>query len=369
MSTVTIPDGVVVGVSEGDPLAGSRSTEYTFDLLNRSGYKIGQLDGVTGGNLDWTSDANVKGAGQITVDAAQNVNWLQVRVRPVLWVNDLPGQNLGVYIPASPSSQWDEAGGTRTVELLDRCSILDQDQVTATYSLAAGANVVTAVTSLITGAGEPASSITATANTATTASPITMAVGTSKLEIANALLAAAGCVPLYCDFNGQFRIELDRAANTRPSVYDFVDGDNSIYLPSHNVDQDYYSVPNRVIATIAGSGTLEGFFGVATNTDPASPYSYTNRGRYITLMLDPIEYTTGSDPQTVVNNAAAAALTKNTPAKNITLQHGPVPGLFLGDVVRFRRTAAGIDGKFSVSTTGINFDPTALASSTLAEVV
>jgi hypothetical protein len=194
--------------------------------------------------------------------------------------------------------------------------------------------------------------------------------GTSKLQIANDMLSAAGCYPLWADLQGQFRVEPYRAPSTRPVVYEFLDDDDSIYLPSHSIEDDIYSVPNKYVAIASGSASTPGVIGIATNTNPASPFSYANRGRWVTQVEQSVEIsvTTGT-LQDAINAYATTALSKATPSMTIPIQHGSVPGLFLDDVVRFRRQGAGIDGHFSVASTSIDFDPSALASTTLVEVV
>jgi hypothetical protein len=375
VTRVVIPDGAVIdprALSGGDPLTGSRQTTYRFDLLDNAGKKFGELDGVQGGTVDWTSDTLVKGGGSITLDARQlqPISWLRTRIRPVMLNHGLPDQPCGVFIPSAPSQEWTASGGTVQVELLDRTSVLDQDVVHQSYSVAKSTNIVTAITDLIASTGERVGSITPV--DAALAADLVWPAGTSKLAIANDMLKSAGCFALRADLYGQFIVEPYRTPGSRPVTYEFLDDSHSVYLPTHGIDDDIYSVPNRVIAIAPGTGDTEGVIGIATNENPDSPFSYQARGRWVTKVETNVEIPEGSTPtavQELVDNAAKLSLSKATPSKTLTIQHGPIPGLELNDVVRFRRTEAGIDGLFTIASTGIDFQTTALASSKLVEVV
>jgi hypothetical protein len=62
-------------------------------------------------------------------------------------------------------------------------------------------------------------------------------------------------------------------------------------------------------------------------------------------------------------------ITLTTPTASIDIEHAFVPGLAFNRAVRFRRVPAGIDARHVVSKTEVSLDPTALAKSTLTEVV
>lgn len=374
MTRVVIPTGAIIDprtAIENDPLTGSRQTSYRFDLLDSAGKKFGELDGVMGGTVDWTANVSVKGAGAIQLAATTaHPNWLITRVRPVMLNDGLPEQPCGVFVPSAPSQEWGGAGGTVTVELLDRTSILGQDAVAQSYSVAKGSNIVTAIKALIESTGESAGAITPVS--ATLSADLVWPAGTTKLQIANDMLKSAACFSLRADLNGQFVVEPYRSPGSRPVAFEFLDGDASIYLPSHSIDSDYYAVPNRVLAIAPGTGDEEGVTGIATNENPNSPFSYQARGRWVTRVDTSVEIPEGADAeeiQALANAAAKRSLAQFTPAKTISIQHGPVPGIEVNEVVRFRRTEAGIDGLFTVSTTSIDFNPAALATTRLVEVV
>jgi hypothetical protein len=291
-------------------------------------------------------------------------NWMHARVRPVLIIDGVPEQRLGVFVPTAPTEHWDEGGGKQDIELLDRTSIISQDYVSSTYTVKKGTNVISAVRKVIASTGEPVGAITTSSETVP--SDMAWGAGTNKLTIVNELLDAAGYFALWADHNGQFRTEPYQSPNTRPIVYELLDNSKSIYIPTLTIDQDYYDIPNRVVMTAQGSGQKEAWTSVATNKNPDSAFSYQRRGRWITDVQLGVEATS----QAALDSKAKARLSALHSARmTIEIQHAPVPGLKVNDVVRFRRKPADVDMRFSVTKTTVNFDPMSLASSTLTATV
>ena len=291
-------------------------------------------------------------------------SWLHARVRPVLIVEGVPEEPLGVFIPSAPVEQWDEGGGRQEIELLDRTSVLGQDYLPSSYTAKAGTNVIAAVRKLIASTGERVGALTASDDTLS--SDMVWGAGTNKLTIINELLAAADFFALWADGNGQFRAEEYRSPKSRPVAYELLDDSNSIYVANLSIDRDLYDIPNRVIMTAQGSGESEGWTAVATNRNPESPFSYERRGRWVTDVQLGIEATSLANLNSKASTRLSAlAATQAT----VQIQHAPVPGLRVNDVVRLRRNPAGVDTLFTVTKTDLNFNPTALAKSTLTEVV
>ena len=136
---------------DDEAISGARVTSFRFDLLGRRFNDdgsvireafVGELRSVVDGSLDWTHNTAIKGGGSIGVlDVGQKIDgnvidWLNVRVRPVAMVaradrpETLEEFPLGVFIPAAPVEDWTDTGRSWKVELLDKCSILDQDVIT-----------------------------------------------------------------------------------------------------------------------------------------------------------------------------------------------------------------------------------------------
>lgn len=345
-------------------LTGNRSTRFYLEILDEEDAPLLRLNGVKDGNLDWLSNAVVKGGGSLTVqDVDQEIDWLTARLRPVMAIEGLPSQPLGIFLPAEAPEIWGN-GRSWSVKLLDKTTILDQDSVAASYSLAAGTVVTTAVVSLITSAGITNYAVTPSADTLLGA--MLWNAGTSKLRIINDLLASINYFSLFANFDGQVIAQPYILPAERPLIYEFIDGGNCIYDPNFVRDRDVWSIPNRVTIVGVGDGTTEALTSTIDNTDASSPYSITNRGRVIGYQETGVE---ASDQDVLDAYARKRLVELTSPTASVGIYHAPVPGLAVNQAVRFRRQPAGIDARHVVSRTSIVLKGKALAASTLRQVV
>lgn len=375
---------VPVDVGLDDVLSGARVTDYRFDLLNTEDVKIGELHTVSpGGSIDWDVTGSIKGSGQITVTdlgEAHDIDWLNVRIRPVVLFSlagggdpSLPTETpLGIFIPAAPVEKWTATGRTWDIDLLDKSSVLDQDIYTEpvtglaqTYTAPKNTNIIDAVRSLIVGGGESAAAIAD--DTPILNAPLTWDVSTTRLKIINDLLDAGNYLSLWVDGEGQFRATPYTPPIDRPPSYEalapFTYGPDSLMAPEWERDRDYFSIPNRYVAQSQGDGDTEAITEQAV-LDPASPFSFESRGRWITVVETGVE---AADALALHSYAVRqlAALTSVTSA--ITLQHAFLPDLLLNTTVRFTNAAAGIDTIYVVTKTSVPFDPVTLCQSQIEE--
>lgn len=366
---ITVPEGPI-GLTfiepMRDPTYGNRIQWFTYHLQDNDGAPKGALIGVTGGSLEWHANAQVRAGGKITVqqESREDHDWTKRRVKIVMHIDGLGDYPLGVFIPSAPTEDWDDTNLTLTIELLDKCSVLSEDYVEETYTLAEGTNVTTAVRSLINAVGEQAGSITDGSETLSSA--MTWDAGTSRLTIINDLLQAADYFALYADGDGNFRVEKQRAAASRPIRYEFIDNYRSIYLPQFKFDKDIYSIPNKVIVIGQGTEEEEAPVAVATNENPNSPYSYQSRGRWITDVLKGVEATSEDSLQSHANRRLRAL---SSPQGTLTISHAPLPWLDVNDAVRFKRDPADFDMRCVVQSVQMELNETSLAVTSLLEVV
>jgi len=347
------------------PLTVNRTSSARVDLLTEAEAEAGTLTGVRGGSVAHTAAKSVHGSASLTVaDKGQAIDWLTVRIRPVLTVAGYGDTALGVFLVAEAPESWTDTGRVWSVKLLDKLTILDQDAVDETYPLNAGTVVTTAIVTLIESTGETNHSITPSA--ATLVNPLVWPAGTTKLQIINDLLSVVNYFSLFCNGDGQYRGEPYVKPASRPTVWDFLDGSNCIYLPTLTKDVDLWSIPNKVIAITQGDGDTAALTSTATNTDATSPYSTVSRGRTITYVASGVE---AADQTTLDAFALRRLIELTTPTASIEIQHAFVPDLAFNRAVRFRRAPASIDARHVVSKTEVSLDPTALAKSTLTEVV
>lgn len=365
---ILVPDGQI-GMDWAypvtEPIYGNREQRFSFHLLDNENSPKGTLTGVTGGTLEWHANAQIKGGGKITVQSASAtaIDWTKRRIKIYMYIG-VQQYPLGIFIPSVPSEDWDDSNVSLSIELLDRCSILAEDAIASAYSVPEGTNVIERVRTLIESSGENAGAITS--STKTLSKAMTWEAGTTKLTIINDLLDAANYFSLFTDGHGHFTVEPQRAASTRPIMFDFKDDAKSVYVPQFKFDKDTFAVPNKVIAVGQGTGDTEAWVKVATNENPNSPYSYQSRGRWIVDVQRGVEATSEADLQEYATRRLRAL---SSPQGTITIAHAPLPFLNVNDAVKFRRGPAGMNMRCVVESMQIDLDPTALQRTALQEVV
>ncbi|MGN8024689.1 hypothetical protein [Microbacterium sp. 22242] len=376
----------------GEVLYGDRITSYRWELMKHlpdgTDVLLGVLDGVIepSARLSWALGAQVKGGGNVRVadlDTAapgmlriRDVTLETVRIRPVCVIDGLPEIPLSVFLVTAAPEEWSATGRVWALELLDRCTVLDQDKTAATFSVAAGTQILTAVQSVIASAGEQIT-VDASVTTATSAGMVWPA-GTTKLTIVNDLLDAGGFNALWVDGYGAFQATKYVLPADRGTTYEMlnmprelVDGETSIYQPEWTRDRDQFGIPNRVIAVQnAGGADSTALVGQWDNTDPTSPYSYPSRGRWI------VETLTGTDVPDGDNASKIAFLTAKARRSLIAYSSGqavvkvtalPLP-VRVSDVIRFQHTPAGVDGRHVLTHIDWDAHPLGLTQLELTEV-
>jgi len=288
---------------------------WAFELLDSEDQPLGTLDGVTGGSEQIVAQSVLGGSGSLQLDRADDIDWMRHRVQ-VIYSDGVRSWPTGTFLLTSPEEQHTEVGVSFTVGLLTKMNVINEDTVEDRYTLAVGTPIVATVVALIESTGEKR--IAATASTATLTAGLTWEAGTSKLTVINDLLQAAGYWSLWCDGSGLFRVEPYVDPASRPVSFEFAHGQASVHFPEWERSQDNTSVPNRFLAIGQGDEKTPPLVGVATNENPASPYSYQARGRWITATEKGVEGTT----QAVFDQYAAKKLAEGmTPVARLTVTH------------------------------------------------
>lgn len=348
-----------------DPLLDHRDEAWQWDVLTLAEAPAGTLDGVEAGTLEFNVNSTIRGGGSLTWSGTDEPDWSKILLQPwyVLRTADMEIRwPRGVFIPAAPVDQHTDTGKTVEVELYDKLLILDQDKVEQTYTVAKGANVVSAIRAVISSAGQSRHSIED--NTQTLRSAMVWEAGTSKLRIVNDLLASINYFSLWCDGYGVYQGNPYKAPAARPVVRTFVDDQDSIYSPDFTHDRDMFDIPNKVIQVGRGDGDTPGLVATATNTDPGNPYSQPSRGRWIVHVDTDVEAAT----QAVLNGIAARRLGElSQVASAVDFQHAHVP-LELNDVVVFERGDRELELTATVQTMSISTTPGDLMQTKIREV-
>jgi len=305
------------------PLAGHREPSWLFELLNAQDQPLGLLSGVTGGGCEVVAQARLGGSGSLTLDErGQTIDWLSHRVRVSYnpGIAEVPAWDVCTMLFTSPTEQHTEYGVTYQVELLSKMAVIDEDSVEERYSLPDGTPIIATVVALIQSTGE--TRISATPSDATLAAALTWEAGESKLTIINDLLEAAGYWSLWCDGSGLFRVEPYVNPADRPVSWTFEHGAAAVHVPEWEREQNMAKVPNRFLAIGRGDEENEPLIGVALNENPASPYSFQARGRWITATEENVE---GESQDVFDQLAARRLLDAMSPVSRLETAHAVLP--------------------------------------------
>lgn len=351
-------------IPEADPLTSNRVESWRVELLTLNDSSLGRLDGVSGGSLAFNVNAVIRGGGSLEYQG-DPVDWINHRVQP--WYKiEAAGQvvewPLGVFIPATPGASYGDGATSISIALYDKLHILDEDKLEYTYAAPKGANVTDRVRSIIKGAGE--TKIAITDSESTLSNGMVWDVGTSKLRIINDLLGSINYFSLWVDGHGTFRADPYISPRDRPIAFGFVDDEHGIYDPNFVHEQDLFNIPNKVVCIGQSDGNVPAKIGIATNEDPASPYSYQSRGRWITRTEEGVEATS----QGVLNALARRYLAEGRLAgSTFEFEHAPIQ-IDLNDSVGFRRDAENIDIRGTVETLTYSMAVGALCQTKIREV-
>jgi len=293
----------------------------------------GELDGVQAVDITRAANASIKGRGTITVqDTGRDIDWESVRLAPRYSTGTGAEWGIGHFVALAPVASWSDGQRSWSVEVLDVCRVLEKRRFTQTYTVTSGTNVATAIGEILALAGETRVSITDNGETLRSDKswPVTEA---SYLTIINDLADAGNYFSLFIDPDGRFTLEPHILASNRTPVDEWLDGDESIHSGTFTVESNV-DVPDQIIAIATGSGDDDALIGYAPD---AGTYAYS------------VVVETDATSQAAIT-AYAARVLANAKAKRTTLviNHAPMP-IAPNDVVRFRSTAAGLDGHFVVS--------------------
>lgn len=322
---------------------------HWYELRDRSGATLGQLDGVVAGSgrVSRSAAASVKASAQITVrDTGQVDDWTQVRVQPWIEVNGTAWP-LGVFLPDVPARAYSGTGQTVDVALLDKAAILDGDSFGVTYGVPQGTLVASAVRQIIASTGETPTGIEDDGKALATS--IEAEPGDSKLSLVNDLLAAAGYFSLHTSGHGVFRADPYVEPSRRPVLAELTDQQDGVsltglYLPEFTAEQDVGSVPNRVRAVSQAGEDEEAWTAEAVNDDPDSPYSFDRLGYWRTVVETDVQTTSQAALQAY---AERRLVDMSSPQETLEVEHPPYQ-LTINDVVRFRSARYGLDGLYTV---------------------
>lgn len=312
---------------------GGHAEAYRVYLMNSKEVELEELS-MQSGSVNGNTFRDVPWGADVTIKIPKTtVNWLTARVgiRYIAKANaNSDGEpeidrRMLVGIPARVVAATDP--GYITLELLDKCVILLQDEISEGMSFAAGTVVTTAVDTLIRSTGE--SKVAITPSTLTLRTAMTFPAGTPKLRMVNALLLAIGHATITVDGSGTFVSAQYKSPDERPNRHDFRTNSQAVHDPEIEEDRDLLDIPNQVVCLSTSDGTTEGLSAVAQNTDPNSDYSVVNRGRVVSRTEENVD----AASQEVLNKKALDLLKSSASVTwRQTIRHLPL-SLVLDDAV------------------------------------
>lgn len=270
-----------------------RKMYFRYDLLDSSNNYKQPLTTVTGGSISYDTTQQIKRIAKFTVQDDGTINYLSNRIKP--WARIMMPDGgfaefpLGVFLLSTPPRQTDNAlVVTRQIDGYDQLQVLVDDKVLDRYTVTAGTNYISAVASLLSGAGITQTNLTATTKTLPTA--LDWKMGTPKLDIINALLAAINYRTLWFDENGMAVAQPYVTPDQRAPEYTYQDDANSVMYPQVSQSLDLFAVPNKWVCVVTETDR-SAITSTYTNSNTNSPTSTVNRGRtivkYVTVSTAP----------------------------------------------------------------------------------
>lgn len=335
-------------------LLSHRRQSFRVELLSKSDSTLGDLPGVTGGNLEWNSNADLPAGGTISVtDLGQDLNTSKDRVRIWWSVDGVTEWPLGVYVMAAPATLYSAVGSSREITLIDKLTVVADDRLLTTLQVPAGANIVQAVVQQINAAGE--TRVAATASSAVLSNAMSWEPGTSRLRVINDLLAVAGYWALWTDRLGQFRVEPYVAPADRPVVWEFKEGETALHTADWEYQLALWEATNQVVLVSQANDADQVFTAYAVDDNPDSPTSTVSMGRVLNPIVEEnVEAASQADLQQQANRKL---LDNSNVVGRLTVSHAPLP-LWYNEAVLF--VSQGMDTRATITKMSLALSPGAL---------
>ena len=165
----------------------------------------------------------------------------------------------------------------------------------------------------------------------------------SKLKAVNSLLREAAFRSAETDAYGNvlFRKRIDYDS---PPVWAFKEGLNATFLSAATDERDVTEIANKVITVYETEEATT--IGIATDTDPASPWSTVSLGR---VRCKVYNYDTTATQAKANDRAARLLDEQQSVTRRVTISHVYCP-VRVGDIVSIDYPSARISGKFAIRT-------------------
>ena len=325
-------------------LEGDRTIDFRFELLDRNERKLKDLENVTG-SIRFDSSQEIMGTGTFLVRETTGVDFKEIdlRIRPVFMLSTESGwlkYPLGIYIMSSPERQAQNCGVYQNIYCYDYSTILREDKIRERLFIASGSNYVREVRNLINGAGIKKINIETSVLMAR--ENIEFEIGTSKLEVINALLTAINYEPLHFNGNGYAVSRRYVEPVNRRTEHSYRTDDKSIIKAGAKQSLDMYNVPN-IFVRYTDDPDGEELRSEYVNDSAGSKISTVNRGRNVVDIesVDDI-----ADQETLDALVRRIAIEKSQTYDAITIPTGLMPHHEYRDCIFVNETTLGVGNKY-----------------------
>lgn len=187
-------------------------------------------------------------------------------------------RQIGLYTTRLPSGSAKRRGEVGTFDCEDLCRILAKNAFTDTHNIAAGSNVVTAATAIVTFSG--ISRVNFPATSRTLSDDLSLHIQSTRLDGVNDLFSAIGWYDVGTDLDGRISnagpvLDISKTHPFRTLTEDDLRGP----IAKQQTDIDIANV----VEVINASATDTPMKAIARNDDPASPTSTVSVGYEIGL--------------------------------------------------------------------------------------
>lgn len=257
-----------------------------------------------------------------------NVDWLSDELQPVLEV-DGTQYPLGVFMPATINEQESESTAFVHVEAYDRCWRVRDTRTESMIYIPQATNYVDAIENLLVSCGVTVILSSPTDETFSFARQ-DWQIGTSYLDIVNALLAEINYKPLWFDTQGTAILE-PVTTPTASNIQHVLDQRliQSLLLPEIQRTSDIYSAPNVILCICSSPDRDSPMIATAENTNPESPLSIARRGRRIVDVYNVSDIASQTALQDYANRLLFDTMASD---EVITVSTALLPGFGVGDI-------------------------------------
>jgi len=250
---------------------------FRYDLLNRHGIKIGELDGVTSGKISYGDFRVIKRSAQFILKESREIDLLRDTIK-LYFVSNGVETPLGVFHLQGAERRVQDGVCTQEISGLDKLIILERDKFTSRFLVASGETYVGAVKRIMHTSGLV--SIEIPDNDVQVEQDKEIAVGTNKRLLCNELLREIGYNSLWADVHGVMRSEPYIEPSRRDVGHVYSSRGGGVVLPDFRESLDLDGRHNVFVrASLAEGG--EKRVAVYENSDPLSPISTANKMRSV----------------------------------------------------------------------------------------